>query len=398
MKLLYTNSKIFARLIFIMEFKILKKSKKSRARLGLLKTPHGVVHTPAFVPVATQATIKALPTELVKKTGNQLLIANTFHLHLKPGENILKNSGGIHKFMNWDKPLMTDSGGFQVFSLGFGQDSGVGKILNSEGHPMSLRIKKGQQPKSIKITDKGVWFRSPINGDKIFLGPKESIKIQKKIGADIIFAFDECTSPLANKEYVKKSLERTHKWAEICIKTKKNKNQALFGIVQGSRFKDLRVESAKFINSLPFDGFGIGGDMGTNKKETQEILNWSFDNLDESKPRHLLGIGYLEDMEFIIKNGVDTFDCIVPTHHARRGLAYTNKGRINMRQTKFLKDKKPLDSKCDCFVCQGYNRNYICHLFKAGEINAMSLLTFHNLHFFSNYVAQIREKIKTGKI
>ena len=257
----------------------------------------------------------------------------------------------------------------------------------------------GQQPKSIKITDKGVWFRSPINGDKIFLGPKESIKIQEKIGADIIFAFDECTSPLANKEYMKKSLERTHKWAEICIKAKKkNPDQALYGIVQGSCFKDLRMESAKFINSLPFDGFGIGGDMGTNKRETQEILNWSFDNLDESKPRHLLGIGYLEDMEFIIKNGVDTFDCIVPTHHARRGLAYTNKGRINMRQTKFLKDKKPLDSKCDCFVCQNYGRNYVCHLFKAGEINAMSLLTFHNLHFFSNYVAQIREKIKTGKI
>ena len=379
-----------------MEFRIQKSSKKSRARLGLLKTSHGVVQTPCLVPVATQAVIKTLNSEEVEQTKSQILICNTFHLHLKPSESVVKSSGGLHRFMNWRRPLMTDSGGFQVFSLGFGRDSGVGKILKyfPEG---GREVKKNQQPKQIKITSDGVYFRSPLGGDKLFLGPKESIKIQEKLGADIIFAFDECTSPLASRKYVEDSLERTHKWAETCLKVKTSK-QALFGIVQGSHFKDLRDKSSKFINSLDFDGFGIGGDLGKSKKTMKDILNWVMPNLQDSKPRHLLGIGYLEDMENIIKAGIDTFDCTVPTHYARRGIAFVSRGRLNLNQSKFLKDKKSLDSRCSCFVCREYKRNYISHLIRAKEITGMKLLTFHNLYFFNVFVENIRKKIKDNKI
>ncbi len=380
-----------------MEFKIQKKSKKSRARLGILKTSHGVIQTPCLVPVATQAVIKTLNSEEVEQTKSQILICNTFHLHLKPGESIVKNSRGLHSFMNWKRPLMTDSGGFQVFSLGFGKDSGVGKILKYFPGKESEEVKKNQQPKQIKITSDGVYFRSPLGGDKLFLGPKESIKIQEKLGADIIFAFDECTSPLTSRKYVEDSLKRTHKWAEICLKTKKSK-QALFGIVQGSHLKELREKSSKFINSLDFDGFGIGGDLGKSKKTMKDILNWVMPNLRDSKPRHLLGIGYLEDIENVIKAGIDTFDCTVPTHYARRGIVFVSKGKLNLNQTKFLKDKKPLDSKCSCFVCQKYKRNYISHLIRAKEITGMKLLTFHNLYFFNTFVENIRNKIKENKI
>lgn len=391
-----------------MKFEIIKQSKKSRARLSLLETSHGVVETPCLVPVATQAVLKTLTSEETIKAKCQILISNTFHLHLRPGEGIISKAGGLHDFMNWQRPLMTDSGGFQVFSLGFGHDLGVGKILKYfAGSSRSARvgtgkgkreiIKENNQPKSLKITDSGVYFQSPYDGKKLFLGPRESIRIQQKLGADIIFAFDECTAPLVNFEYAKKSLERTHKWAEICIREKKSK-QALFGIVQGSRFRRLRVQSAKFINSLGFDGFGIGGDLGSSKKTTKDILDWVLPHLDVSKPRHLLGIGHLEDIEDIVKNGVDLFDCIVPTHYARHGIAFTSHGRLNLRQSKFLKDKKPLDSRCQCEVCKNYKRNYISHLMRAGEMTAFSLLTFHNLFCFNNYVEKIREKIRQERL
>lgn len=381
----------------MIRFKILKKSTKSGARLGVLKTENGVVETPSLVPVATQGVIKTLASEEVKETKTQILIANTFYLHLKPGEKIIENSGGLHKFMNWQKPLMTDSGGFQVFSFGFGQDLGVGKILKYFPGKKEIKINKKDQPKFLKITSQGVWFRSPLNGDKLFLGPKESIRIQERLGADIIFAFDECTSPLSSFEYVKKSLEKTHKWAEVCLQ-EKNSKQAIFGIVQGSRFRKLREQSAKFINSLDFDGFGIGGDLGKDKAEMKKILDWTISCLNESKPRHLLGIGYLEDIENIIKSGIDLFDCIVPTHYARRGIAFVSSGEINLGKKIFLKNKEPLDRNCDCFVCRNYRRNYICHLLRAKEITAFKLLTFHNLYFFNSFVEKIREKIKKGKI
>ncbi|MFA6190263.1 MAG: tRNA guanosine(34) transglycosylase Tgt [Candidatus Staskawiczbacteria bacterium] len=398
-----------------MNFKILKKSNKSRARLGFLETEHGVVETPCLVPVATQAVIKTLESKEVEATKSQILISNTFHLHLKPGEKIVEKAGKIHKFMNWKKPLMTDSGGYQVFSLGFGTDYGLGSKLalgnqifsrlnpsadgahSSQKNLLPRSISAGTQPKQIKINNDGVIFRSPINGDELFIGPKESIKIQEKIGADIIFAFDECTAPLAEYDYVKKSLEKTHKWAEICLKAKKSK-QALYGIVQGSKFKDLRIESAKTIGAMDFDGFGIGGEFGNDKKKMGEMIGWVVDELPEKKPRHLLGVGYLEDMESIIKSGADTFDCTVPTHYARRGIAFTSQGKLNLKQTKFLNKNEPLDKGCVCDVCLNYKKDYICHLLKAGEITGMKLLTFHNLYYFNTFVENIREKIKKGEI
>jgi len=376
----------------MIRFRILKQSKKTRARIGILETPHGEVETPTLVPVATQANVKTLSSDEIRHTRSQILIVNTFHLHLRPGEKIVKRAGGLHDFMHWQRPLMTDSGGYQVFSLGFGKDFGMGKMLRKKS---DVSVKHGQQPKLLNIQEDGVLFTSYLDGKKIFLGPKESMKIQEKIGADIIFAFDECTSPLSSKEYIKASLVRTHKWAKMCIKEKKSK-QALFGIVQGSHHKDLREESAKYIESLEFDGFGIGGDLGKSKDDIRKILSWTLPLLNDSKPRHLLGIGHLEDMEMIIKEGVDLFDCIVPTHYARRGIAFTGKGRLNMTQSKFLTDKKPLDPRCDCHVCKNYKRNYIAHLFRAKEITGMSLVTFHNLHLFNSYVAQIREKIRKG--
>ncbi|MBI4993938.1 tRNA guanosine(34) transglycosylase Tgt [Candidatus Wolfebacteria bacterium] len=422
-----------------MDFKILKKSKKNKARLGILKTSHGEIETPSFVPVATQATIKTLTSEEAKAAKCQILICNTYHLHLKPGEKIVKANGGLHKFMNWRAPLMTDSGGFQVFSLGFGRDFGVGKILKSATNmfltepvvrslqrraatlPLSAAtpipsetklaalprhsarntfvasISVGSQPQNIKITDEGVWFRSPIDGRKIFIGPKESMKIQESLGADIIFAFDECTPPLADYEYTKKSLEKTHKWALQSLKFK-GKKQALFGIVQGGKFKDLRIKSAEFIASQSFDGFGIGGEFGDSKNDMVKMINWVNEKLPENKPRHLLGIGYLEDIPKIIKSGIDTFDCIAPTHYARRGFAFTSFGKLDLGKSIFLKDRKPLDKKCDCEVCQNYTRSYICHLLKAKEITALRLLTSHNLYFFNSFVEKIRDEIKKGKI
>jgi tRNA-guanine family transglycosylase len=378
-----------------MQFKILKKSTKSRARLGFLETEHGSIETPCLVPVATQAVVKTLDSQEALEAKSQILICNTFWLHQRPGEKIVEKSGKLHKFMDWRKPLMTDSGGFQVFSLGFGADLKLGgKILKNKE---INKIKSGQQPRKIKINEDGVIFKSPINGDELFLGPKESIKIQEKLGADIIFAFDECTPPLADYNYVKKSLEKTHKWAKICLKQKKSK-QALFGIVQGSKFKDLRLESAKFIGSLPFDGFGIGGEFGSDKKSMENMVGWVVDELPEKKPRHLLGIGYLEDMEEIIKSGVDTFDCTVPTHYARHGIAFTSYGKLDLNKQKFLKDRNPLDDNCMCKVCRSYKRNYICHLLKAKEITALKLITFHNIWYFNTFVEEIRNKIKKNQI
>ena len=381
----------------MINFQTLKKSKKSKARLGLLETEHGVIETPAFVPVATQAVVKTLNSEEVEAAKSQILITNTFHLHLKPGEKIVKSAGGIHHFMNWQRPLMSDSGGFQVFSFGFGRDLGVGKVLKYFPGEEKIIVKSRAQPKSIKITSDGVYFRSPLDGKKLFLGPKESMKIQEALGADIIYAFDECTPPLSSQKYVAESLERTHKWAKICLKTKSS-NQAIYGIIQGSRFKKLRQKSSKFISSLGFDGFGIGGDLGKNKEEMREILRWVIPNLSQNKPRHLLGIGHLEDMENIIKEGIDTFDCIIPTHYARRGIAFTSLGKLDLRKSIFLKDKTSLDKKCFCFVCEKYKKNYIAHLLRAGEITGMKLLTFHNLHFFNTFAEKLREKIKNGKI
>lgn len=377
----------------MIDFKILKKSKKSNARIGILKTPHGEVETPAFVAVGTQATVKTLSSEEIISAGTQMIIANTYHLHLKPGDTTVKKQGGIHNFMKLDRPIMTDSGGFQVFSLGFGRDYHVGKI-NIDAKEL---IKKGDQPKNVKITEDGVEFRSYVDGRKIFMGPKESIRIQENVGADIMFSFDECTSPSATYEYTKHALERTKRWIKKSLEVKRT-DQALYGIVQGGKYKDLRIDSAKFTNSLAFDGFGIGGEFGGGKKEMVDMIKWVTAELDEKRPRHLLGIGFLDDMERVIKAGIDTFDCTVPTHYARHGSAFTSSGKIDLTKSKFLTSKLPLDKKCDCFVCRDFTKGYLSHLIKAREILGLRLLSFHNLHFFNGYVAEIRKKIKKGLI
>jgi queuine tRNA-ribosyltransferase/7-cyano-7-deazaguanine tRNA-ribosyltransferase len=405
----------------MIEFTVLKKSKKSAARLGILKTPHGEVMTPAIVPVATLAAVKALRSDEIAATKTQLLISNTYHLHLRPGEKIVKAAGGINKFMHWDRPTMTDSGGFQVFSLGFGRDLGVGKnSIKYYPGKVEKAIERGNQPKYLKMTEEGVHFRSPMTGDEMFLSPETSIAIQQKIGADIMYAFDECPPPGATHEYMKQSLARTHRWAKRSLAARTSK-QAMYGIVQGAEFEDLRKEGAKFISKLGFDGFGIGGDIGESKDESKKVLQWVIPNLDQKKPRHLLGIGHPEDIELIIRGGVDTFDCTVPTHYARRGIAFVSKksgartsgggagasagargaaheGRVDFNKAALLKDKGPIDAECECLVCQQYQRAYIAHLVRANEITGGALITFHNLFFFNTYVGKLRERIAKGTL
>lgn len=378
----------------MIEFKVLKRSKKSNARLGVIRTPHGEIETPAIVPVATQAAVKTLSAADVARTGTQLLISNTYHLHLRPGEDVVKKNGGLHSFMQWPKPIMTDSGGYQVFSMGFGTDQGIGKILKEK---KDLSVTAGAQPKKVKLTEGGVEFRSHIDGSKLFIGPETSVRIQEKLGADIIFAFDECTPTTADHEYTRVSLERTNRWAVRCLKAKRS-DQALYGIVQGGKYKDLRIESARFLSALPFSGFGIGGEFGYDKRSMSQMLRWVAQELPDEKPRHLLGIGHPEDIPRVVKEGMDTFDCIVPTHYARHGVAFTSRGRLDMRKAAFLKDKKPLDQKCGCEICGSYSRSYIAHLFRAKEISALSFLSFHNLFYFNALLARVRQSIKKGEL
>lgn len=399
-----------------MEFRILKKSKKSRARAAVIMTSHGEVETPALVGVATQATIKTLTSEEVKAAKSQLLICNTFHLHLKPSEKVVKSAGGLHAFMRWDRPLLTDSGGYQVFSMGFGKEMKLGKMVMDKKRVASLSnqtITARHKPKAIRIAHDGVYFRSPLNGQELFLGPEESMKIQRDLGADIIFAFDECPPPTADRSYILKSLERTHRWAKISRQAA-SRRQALFGIIQGGKYKDLRIESARYIRSLPFEGFGIGGELGFDKKGMFQMIKWVTDELPGDKPRHLLGNGHIEDLREIFRSGVDTVDCIVPTHYARHGVAFINsedrginnpernrrvaRDRLDFNKLTYINDKKPIDSTCKCLVCGSYTRSYINHLYRAREITAMRLLTMHNLFFFNTAVENIRKDIARGKL
>ncbi len=387
-----------------MKFKVLKKSKKSRARLGVIETAHGEIQTPAFVPVGTQATVKGITVDRLKTIGVESLLCNTYHLYLRPGDTTIKKLGGLHKFMNWDRPIWTDSGGFQVFSLGYALEHGVGKIasmfpkekggvLHSETEYI---IKKD---KLTKITEDGVEFRSHLDGSKHFLTPEKSIKIQQNLGADLIFAFDECTSPLHDHNYTKRSMERTHRWAKRCLLVKSDKRQGLYGIIQGGIFKDLREQSAKFISAQDFDGIGIGGALGKTKKEMYKVLDWIAPFLPEEKPRHLLGIGSADDIVEAVKRGVDTFDCVAPTRNARNGSALlTTSGAakercLNLKSGRYLKDKNPIDKKCGCYACQTHTRAYISHLFRAHEMLGPILLTIHNLYCMEKLMQEIRIKI-----
>ncbi|OGY63044.1 MAG: tRNA guanosine(34) transglycosylase Tgt [Candidatus Harrisonbacteria bacterium RIFCSPHIGHO2_01_FULL_44_13] len=393
-----------------MNFKVLKKSKKSRARLGIIETPHGVIHTPAFVPVGTQATVKGLTVDQLKNIGVESLLCNTYHLYLRPGDKIIKKLGGLHEFMNWDRPIWTDSGGFQVFSLGAAIEHRVGKVASifpKIGNQKSHRPIRANEPitdhhheKFARIMEEGVEFRSHLDGSKHLLTPEKSMAIQKNLGADIIFAFDECTSPLHDYQYTKKSLERTHRWATRCLRTFEHRTsnlerQGLFGIVQGGVFKDLRVKSAKFIGALDFDGFGIGGSLGKSKKEMYKILDWTVPLLPEEKPKHLLGIGSAEDILEAVERGIDTFDCVLPTRLGRHGstLLTASGVALDVKSGRYAKDKKPIDKKCGCYACQNFSRAYICHLFKAQEMLGPILATIHNLHFMEKLMERIRKTI-----
>ncbi len=388
-----------------MGFKILKKSTKHKGRLGVISTPHGDIQTPAFVPVGTQATVKGVTVDQLKKIGIESVLCNTYHLYLRPGDKVVKKMGGLHKFMNWDRPIWTDSGGFQVFSLGYGIEHKVGKFADSLKSLNSLKFKNNK--KLTKITEEGVEFRSHIDGSKHFLTPEKSIQIQKNLGADIIFAFDECTSPLSDYEYTKKSMELTHRWAVRSLdefKSLKFKrlnsetlNQQLYGIVQGGAYKDLREASAKFIGEQNFDGIGIGGSFGSSygdsKENMRNVLDWTIPFLPENKPKHLLGIGGVDDIYEAVKRGIDTFDCVHPTRLGRNGTALTKDDNLSLKTSKLLNDKNPIDKKCQCYTCQNHTRAYLTHLFRANEMLGPILTTIHNLYFMEQLMAQCRQSI-----
>lgn len=385
-------------------FKVLKQDKKTKARLGIIKTLHGNIETPYFIPVATLASVRALDSEDLEKLGAQCTLANTYHLHLKPGDELIKGMGKLHKFMNFDKPIFTDSGGFQAFSLGYGMEHNISKIgnifpgENKKGEPQNSQK---CQPNLCKITDKGVEFKSVYDGTKHFMDAKISMKIQSNLGGDIIMAFDECTSPLSDYEYTKKAMHRTHEWAKLSLKYH-DKKQAIYGIIQGGWFKELRFESTKFITSLQFDGIAIGGSLGNSKKDMHTILEWVIPMLDE-RPRHLLGIGEIDDLFECISRGIDTFDCVAPTRIARRGNLYIipesggaleNKFRINIKSAKYKQDKNPIDPKCTCSTCKSYSRAYLRHLYIVNELSYFRLATIHNLHFMLKLMEDIRKSIK----
>lgn len=380
-------------------FRIIKKDKNTKARLGILSTPHGKINTPNLSIVATKGSIKGLSFEKAHKLGAEVFMINTFHFFHNERYLIVKKFGGLHKFLNIQYPLMTDSGGFQVFSLGFGMEHNVGKVANIFPQENKNRQNIAIKGKNlVKIYDDGVEFSSPYNGNKLFLSPEESIKIQKILQADIIFAFDECTSPLATYAYTKLAMERTHKWATKCLDVfGKTKKQVIFGIVQGGEYEDLRKISSKFINSLPFFGFGIGGSLGKSKKDIKKVLQWTLPYLDPAKPRHLLGIGEIDDIFNAINLGIDLFDCVIPTRWARHSAAFSYNGRINLKSSKYKLDKKPIDISCQCEVCKNYSRAYIYHLLKEKEIYGIMLLVEHNIFWILNLFKKIRLSIKTNQ-
>jgi queuine tRNA-ribosyltransferase/7-cyano-7-deazaguanine tRNA-ribosyltransferase len=383
-----------------LEFKV--KSQYNKARTGLLKLKHGSIKTPELMPVATKATVKALSYNDLEELEAQILICNTYHLMLQPNADVISKMGGLHKFMNWNKPIITDSGGFQAFSLGLGREHAVGKMYFPGDDYKEGKI---QGKSTIKLNDKGIYFRSIYDNSHQFLSPEKSIQIQEKLGADMILVLDECTSPLSNKEYTKKSLERTHKWAKKCIDAHKT-NQALVGIVQGGHWNDLRIKSAKYISSLNFDGYAIGGSLGKSKRDMHNILNWVIPFLPANKPRHLLGIGVVEDIFESVDRGVDLFDCVSPTRIARSGYSHIsppfgtkkNKYRIKISSKNFRIDKQPLDPNCECKVCKNYSRAYINHLIKTNELLGYNLISYHNVFFMLELMRKIRFSIDEGSL
>ncbi|MCA9356962.1 tRNA guanosine(34) transglycosylase Tgt [Candidatus Nomurabacteria bacterium] len=390
-------------------FEIIKRVPGTLARVGVIHTPHGDIETPAFVVVGTKGTVKSIkPEDMRDYVGNQVALANTYHLFLQPGDDVVKEAGGLHKFSNWDLPTITDSGGFQVFSLGAAFGKGVTKfakgdmVENSEKSGLNVYSKKLAEDhgKLCVIDEEGVTFTSHIDGSMHRFTAERSIDIQHNIGADIIIAFDECTSPTADYKYQKEAMERTHRWAKRSIMAHKQnyqalKKQGLYGVVQGGRHLDLRAESATALSAMDFDGFGIGGSF--SKEDLGEALRVVNEILPEDKPRHLLGIGEPEDIIEGVSLGCDTFDCVAPTRIARTGTIYeqTNDGhrRTNLLNTKYQRDFSKPDESCDCYVCTNYTKAYLAHLFRSGEMLGPHLASLHNLYYIVNFTKKLREEM-----
>lgn len=354
------------------KYHLTKKEKHTGARLGKLETPHGTFETPMFMPVGTQATVKAMSPEELKKIGSGVILSNTYHLWLRPGSDLIEEAGGLHKFMNWDQGILTDSGGFQVFSLA----------------------------DSREITEEGVHFRSHLDGSKLFLTPEKSVQIQNELGADIIMSFDECPPFDESYDYMKKSIERTTRWAERGLEAHNNwDKQGLFGIVQGGGYKDLRLQHARDLTSMDFSGYSIGGlSVGETHEEMYEVLDYLIPELPEDKTRYLMGVGTPAALIESVIRGVDIFDCVLPTRIARNGAAMTSQGRVVIKNAKFARDWSPLDPKCDCDTCQNYSKGYLRHLIKTNEILGMRLLSIHNLRFLIHLMEQVREAIREDNL
>ena len=348
------------------KIEIIKECAQSGARAGMLHTPHGSFPTPMFMPVGTQATVKTVSPEELKEMGAGIILSNTYHLFLRPGHELVQKAGGLHKFMNWDRGILTDSGGFQVFSLG------------------AMR----------KITEEGVKFRSHIDGAKMMFTPESATKVQEALGADIIMAFDECIPYPADYEYAKQSTSRTTRWAKRCKDTKSTEQQSLFGIVQGGMYKDLRQKSAEDLVELDFPGYGIGGlSVGEKKPLMYEMLAATTCHLPKEKPRYLMGVGTPDCLVEGVGLGVDMFDCVFPTRVARNGTAMTRKGRLVVRNAAYAEDFRPIEEGCGCYTCRNYSRAYVRHLFKADEVFGLRLLSLHNLYFLLNFMRDMREAI-----
>lgn len=382
-----------------MFFEVLNQDNQTKARTGKITTDHGVIKTPAFMPVGTQATVKTLDQRDLFDIDAQIILGNTYHLHLRPGEDLISQAGGLHKFMNWNRPILTDSGGFQVFSLG-------------------LQKKESGQGGLTKIDEDGVTFQSHIDGSSHRFNAEIAIEIQHKLGADIIMAFDECTPDTAPVEYIEEAMERTHRWAKRSLEAHQKNisyhgyRQFLFGIIQGAGNEELRKKSAEYISSLPFDGIAIGGEsIGYNMEATKNILDWVVPIIPENKPRYTMGLGLSPlDLLEAVEHGADMFDCVAPTRLARHGMLFISPSfqggvggglqkeyRLNIKNSKFIDDFSPIDKTCTCSTCKNYTRAYLHHLFNTDEITGMRLATIHNLHFLLNLMKETREAINKGK-
>ena len=353
----------------VVNYELVAEDRKTGARAGLLHTPHGVFKTPMFMPVGTQATVQTVTPEELEEMGAQIILSNTYHLFLRPGTELIHEAGELHRFMNWNKGILTDSGGFQVFSLG------------------AMR----------KITEEGVYFRSFLDGSKQFLSPEISIRAQEDLGSDIAMAFDECIPYPADYEYARKSTERTTRWAKRCIKAHQRTDRGIFGIIQGGMYKDLRKQSAMEISSLPFDGMAVGGlSVGEPHDLMYDILEETIQWMPKGKARYLMGVGTPDCLVEGVARGVDMFDCVFPTRVARNGMAMIHTGRMNMKNKQYERDFRPIEESCGCYTCRNYTRAYIRHLYKSEELLVFRLVTIHNLYFLLQFMRDMREAIVQG--